>query len=82
MNCVWKRLSGPAMAMALLAAFAGCEKKEKVLDIQTPGGGIEIEKSRDGVEIEIERKKKDSAGTEIRIETDGRKENAGDGGTP
>lgn len=43
-------------AMSLL--LIGCETKEKVIDVDTPAGGVEVEKSEDGsYEIEIERKK-------------------------
>ncbi len=34
--------------------LAGCNDKEKVLDIETPNGGIEIERSRSTGEVEIE----------------------------
>lgn len=40
--------------LGLVSLTAGCERKEKVLDIETPGGSIEVERSRDTGEIEIE----------------------------
>lgn len=38
----------------LLMGFAGCERKEKVLDIQTPAGSIEIERSTGSGEIKVD----------------------------
>lgn len=45
-------LSAGAM---LVLVLVGCEKKEKVLDIETPGLKIEIEKSESGIEVEAKR---------------------------
>ena len=44
--------------LAAIAAFSGCENKEKVLDIETPSGEIEVERSKDTGEIEIETNEK------------------------
>ncbi len=40
-----------------LCAVAGCERKEKVLDIETPNGQIEVERSKDtgAVDVEVDR---------------------------
>jgi hypothetical protein len=40
--------------LTAVALAAGCERKEKVLDIEHPGGSIEVERSKDTGEIEIE----------------------------
>ena len=40
--------------LSVASLTAGCERKEKVLDIETPEGSIEVERSRDTGEIEIE----------------------------
>jgi hypothetical protein len=40
--------------LSLVALGAGCDRKEKVLDVETPGGSLEVERSRDTGEIEIE----------------------------
>lgn len=46
------------LAGALLAAVAlsisGCENKEKVLDIETPGAQIEVERDRDTGDVDVE----------------------------
>jgi len=53
-----------AFAIMLLAfttgSLAGCERKEKVLDVETPAGELEIErdKSSGSVGVEIEKKDK------------------------
>jgi hypothetical protein len=48
--------------MAVLAVSAvSCSSKEKVLDIETPRGEVEIERDRDtgDVEVEVNRDRKD-----------------------
>lgn len=35
-------------SLGLIGAGAGCEQKEKVLDIKTPGVDIEVNKTSDG----------------------------------
>jgi hypothetical protein len=47
-----KLLPGAFMLAALMAA--GCERKEEVLDIETPEGQIEVERSKDTGELDIE----------------------------
>ncbi|MCI0332133.1 MAG: hypothetical protein L0228_02770 [Planctomycetes bacterium] len=34
--------------------FAGCERKEKVIDIETPGADVEVERNIDTGEVEVE----------------------------
>ena len=45
---------------ALVAAFvsAGCERKERVIDIKTPGAEVKVDRNVDtgGVEVKTERK--------------------------
>jgi hypothetical protein len=46
-----------ALALSLFAG-AGCEqKKEPVFKLDTPGVDVEVQKSDDGVEVEIKGKK-------------------------
>ncbi len=68
------RITASAITAIVIGLWTiGCEKKEKILDIETPSGGVQIEKTGDGVEIDVEKsKRKDSGGTRIRIETDGK----------
>lgn len=44
---------------ALLLVTTGCKRKEKVLDVKTPAGGIEVERDKDtgAVDIKIDEKK-------------------------
>lgn len=44
---------------ALLVVTTGCKRKEKVLDVKTPAGGIEVERDKDtgAVDIKIDEKK-------------------------
>lgn len=54
----------------LLFAAAGCEKpKEKVLDIEAPGVDIEVEKAKDGSELNIDAGTPNE-GASIKIEPD------------
>jgi len=41
-----------------ILTLGGCDNKEKVLDIETPGGEIEIQRDRDSgaVDVEVEKK--------------------------
>jgi hypothetical protein len=35
----------------------GCEKKERIIDIEAPGVDIEVNKTKEGIEIETGKKK-------------------------
>ena len=37
-----------------LSGFAGCNRKEKLIDIETPAGEIEVERSKDTGKIDVE----------------------------
>jgi hypothetical protein len=50
--------AGPLQVLALLASLSllplgGCERKEKVLDIETPEGEIEVERSLDDGDVDV-----------------------------
>ncbi len=57
-----QKLSIPFVALALLLTtsftLTGCDNKEKVLDIETPGGEIEIERDKDSGAVGVEVDKK------------------------
>ncbi|MCA9004092.1 MAG: hypothetical protein KDA70_02375 [Planctomycetaceae bacterium] len=52
-----------SIALMLMSAtaftLAGCEEKEKVLDIETPGGELEIERDKSDGNIGVDLKKKE-----------------------
>ncbi|QDU09810.1 hypothetical protein [Gimesia aquarii] len=51
--------AGALMLMSTVAlTLVGCDNKEKVLDVETPGGEIEIERNRDtgAVDVEVDKK--------------------------
>jgi hypothetical protein len=50
---------GLLFAVTCLFASVGCNRKEKVLDVKTPGGGIEVERDKKtgDVDIKVEEKK-------------------------
>jgi hypothetical protein len=47
------------LASTCLLASTGCKRKEKVFDMKTPAGGIEVERDKKSgeVDIKIEEKK-------------------------
>jgi hypothetical protein len=54
------------LAVSGLACLAtGCEKKERVVDIKTPGVEVEVNKTRNGIEVETERKRGHDVGIEV-----------------
>ena len=41
--------------LALPAVFTtGCDQKEKVLDVETPGGELEVERDKSSGDVEVE----------------------------
>ncbi len=40
--------------LSVISVIAGCEQKEKVLDIETPNGSIEVERSKGSGKVDIE----------------------------
>jgi hypothetical protein len=47
-------LSGLVLAMIATAAFIGCDHKEKLIDIETPGADVEVERSTDTGEVDVD----------------------------
>jgi hypothetical protein len=48
-------ISGVAMGTLLGAiSLSGCERKETVLDVETPGADIEVERNVDTGQIDVE----------------------------
>ena len=39
--------------LSVVSVIAGCEQKEKVLDIETPNGSIEVERSKSSGKVDI-----------------------------
>jgi hypothetical protein len=37
-----------------LCAFTGCERKEKVIDVETPGADVEVERNIDTGQVDVE----------------------------
>jgi hypothetical protein len=53
------------VATGCVCFAAGCEKKERVLDIKAPGIEVEVNKTKDGIEVETERKR--GSGVDIEV---------------
>ena len=50
-----RTLFAPAGALALAAALTvGCDNKETLLDVNTPGGGVEVERDRDTGAVDVD----------------------------
>jgi hypothetical protein len=49
------------LVLGSMTAITGCEQKEKVIDIETPAGHIEVERSKGSgkvdVDLKVDRKK-------------------------
>lgn len=68
----------PPMLLSVAMLFSlGCENKEKVLDIETPRGQIEVERDRDTGEVDVDAVRKedsvidiDTPGADIEINRD------------
>jgi hypothetical protein len=41
------------MLCGSVSGFAGCNRKERVIDIETPAGEIEVDRSKDTGKIDI-----------------------------
>jgi hypothetical protein len=48
------------LAVAMLVSL-GCENKEKVLDLETPRGQVEVERDRDTGAVDIDANRKDES---------------------
>jgi hypothetical protein len=49
-----KVVAAICLAIAAIAFVPGCERKDKVLDIETPGGEVEVERNRDTGDVDVE----------------------------
>lgn len=47
-------LAASLVLAATVTAFSGCEQKEKVLDVETPGGELEVERNKETGETDVE----------------------------
>lgn len=45
------------LTVCATGTFSGCQREEKVLDIEAPGVDIEVKKTGDGPDIEVETRK-------------------------
>lgn len=64
------------LGIAMLVSL-GCENKEKIVDIETPRGQVEVERDRDTGEVDVDATKKedslidiDTPGTDVEINRD------------
>jgi hypothetical protein len=48
-------LVGSACLLSLgMLAFTGCEKRERILEVETPGGSLQIDRVEESSDIEID----------------------------
>ncbi len=56
----WIVTATVALSVCLGAAsFVGCERKERVLDVETPEGSLEVDRNIDTGEVDVEVTDKD-----------------------
>lgn len=68
----------PPMLLSVAILFSlGCENKEKVLDVETPAGQVEVERNRDTGEVNVDATREedriidiDTPGADIEINRD------------
>jgi hypothetical protein len=57
----------PSASLIVLAAslsaftIAGCERKERILDVETPAGDVEVDRNIDTGEVEVKVKEREDA---------------------
>jgi hypothetical protein len=55
LNELWTAAAMPPAILGLSVLVAlGCENKEKVLDVETPGGQVEVERNRDTGAVDVD----------------------------
>ncbi len=47
-------LVGLVLAMAMFVPFAGCDRKETLMDVETPNGELEVERDVDSGAVEVD----------------------------
>lgn len=58
---LWNSLAAGCLAFAAIALVPGCDRKEKVIDVETPRTDVEVERNKETgeVDVEVERKNND-----------------------
>ncbi len=57
-------------SVASASVFGGCERKEKILDIETPRGEIEVERSKETGRVDVEvNRDRPNGGVEVNVDT-------------
>ncbi len=54
LRCLSMRICAVVLFGVSLMAFSGCEQKEKVLDVETPSGEIEVERDPETGDTDVE----------------------------
>ncbi|MCH5372817.1 MAG: hypothetical protein JJ992_02485, partial [Planctomycetes bacterium] len=49
-----RTLGAGCLALATAGVFAGCDRKEKVIDIETPHGQVEVDRDKDSGKVNVE----------------------------
>lgn len=44
-----------ALLLVALLPVAGCQKREKIFELDAPGVSVDVEKSNDGVQVDVRR---------------------------
>jgi hypothetical protein len=44
-----------ALLLGALLPGAGCQKREKIFELDAPGVNVDVEKSNDGVQVDVRR---------------------------
>lgn len=55
---VTRSAAGVVTIATCFAAFAGCERKERVLDVKTPGAEVKVDRNIDTGKVEVDATRK------------------------
>ncbi len=53
LNVRFLRLSAGALLLGGVCGLSGCEQKEKVLEIDTPGTDVDVERSKEDGDVDV-----------------------------
>ncbi len=51
---IGKTIAAALLTTVFFTALPGCERKEKLIDIETPSGEVEVERDKDSGAVDVE----------------------------
>lgn len=47
-------LGAGVLALSMVAIAPGCDRKEELIDVETPDGGVEVERDKETGEVDVD----------------------------